>query len=107
MVKLVLLFRRPNDVDVFEQHYVNNLALLEQLPGIVRRQANVVLGSPLGKSPYYRILELYFEDFESLDAAMTSDIGTQAGNQLMESIGYLVDSIFVDVFEDGPPENDA
>lgn len=107
MVKLVLLFRQPNDVDAFEQHYIDNLALLEQLPGIIRRQANMVLGSPLGKSPYYRILELYFEDFESLDAAMTSNIGTQAGHQLMESVGHLVESLFVDVFEDGSPENGA
>ena len=103
MVKFVLLFKHPQDIDVFEEHYTNNLALLEQLPGIIRRQANMVLGSPLGKSPYYRILELYFEDFESLDAAMTSNMGTQAGHQLMETVGHLVESIFVDVFEDGAP----
>jgi uncharacterized protein (TIGR02118 family) len=107
VVKLVLLFKHPHDIDAFEQHYIDNLALLEQLPGIIRRQANLVLGSPLGKSPYYRILELYFDNFEALDAAMTSNSGVQAGQQLMETVGHLVESIFVDVFEDGPPENSA
>jgi len=107
MVKLVLLFKHPSDIDVFEQHYNNNLALLEQLPGITRRQANMVLGSPLGKSPYYRILELYFDDFEALDAAMISTIGVQAGQQLMETVGHLVESIFVDVFEDGSPTGNS
>ncbi len=103
MVKLLLLFRKPINEFLFEADYVKNLALLERLPGIVRRQANMVLGSPMEKSPYYRMLELYFEDFEALDAALTSEAGLAAGRQLMQTVGDLVELVFVDVFEDDSP----
>ncbi len=105
MVKLLILFKQPHNEADFEAHYVNNLALLEQLPGIIRRQANMVLGSPTGKSTYYRMLELYFEDFDALDAALTSEAGIAAGSQLMQTVGDLVELVFVDVFEDNAPLN--
>ncbi len=103
VVKLVMLFKRPADEEAFEIEYVRNLALIEKLPGIVRRQANMVIGSPAGQSLYYRVLEVYFEDFDALDAAMTSKVGVVAGQQLMKTIGDLVELFFVDVFEDDRP----
>ena len=103
MVKLLILFQHPEDESSFEQHYVKNLALLEEMPGIQRRQANMVRGAPGGKSPYYRILEFYFKDFEALDAALTSEAGLIAGRQLISTVGDLVELHFVDVFEDNTP----
>lgn len=103
MVKLVILYKKPSDEAAFEAGYADNLALLERLPGVLRRQANVVLGSPRGASPYYRILEFYFESFEALDAALTSKQGAEAGRDLMRYAGDLVELIFADVFEDGAP----
>lgn len=103
MVKLLLLFKRPTNETTFETHYVENLALLERLPGIIRRQANMVLGSPMGTSSYYRMLELYFKSFEALDAALTSEAGVAAGSHLMQTVGDLVELVFVDVFEDDTP----
>jgi uncharacterized protein (TIGR02118 family) len=102
VVKLVLLYKRPSDVDAFEQYYALNLSMLEQMPGILRRQANMVLGGP-GGSNYYRILEFYFDNFEALDAAMTSSQGVAAGKALMKYAGDLVELMFVDVFEDNTP----
>lgn len=104
MVKLVILYKKPADEAAFEEGYADNLALLERLPKLVRRQANMVLGSPRGSSPYYRILELYFEDFETMDAAMTSKQGAEAGRDLIKYAGDLVELVFVDVFEDGASE---
>lgn len=103
MVKLVFLFRKPNDEAEFERYYVQNLVLLEKLPGIQRRQANMVLGSPIGESSYYRMLEFYFEDYTALDNALTSPLGTAAGQQVMGTVGHLVEMLFVDVFEDNEP----
>lgn len=107
MVKLLILFKHPANESQFEQTYVRILSKLEQLPGIVRRQANMVLGAPQGKSPYYRTLELYFNSFNDLDAAMTSDKGLQAGRELMTGAGDLVELVFVDVFEDDTPVDTA
>ncbi|NJL94616.1 MAG: EthD family reductase [Anaerolineae bacterium] len=99
MVKLTILFKHPADEAAFEEAYSANLHLLEALPGIIRRQANMVQGGPRGKSSYYRILELYFQDFAALDAALTSEAGQAAGRALMSFAGDVVELLFVDVFE--------
>jgi len=101
MVKLLLLFKQPADLATFEDRYADNLGLLERMPNIRRRQANMVLGGPLGRSPYYRLLEFYFDDYAALDAALTSPQGVEAGKDLMAYAGHLVELLFVDVFEDG------
>ncbi len=100
MVKLTLLFRQPQDETSFETRYNENLMLLEKFPGLRRRQACVVLGGPGGKSPYYRILEFYFDDFAALDAAMLSPEGRAAGSDLMQYAGERVELIFSEVFEE-------
>jgi len=100
VVKLTLLFRQPSDISAFEEYYNKNLALLEKMSGIKRRQACFVLGSPAGKSPYYRILEFYFADRGELDTALLSPEGQAAGRNLMASIGRDVELIFSEVYED-------
>ena len=101
MVKLSILFRHPPDVNTFELRYNQNLALLEKMPGIRRRQAGMVLGGPGGKSPFYRLLEFYFDDFGALDKALLSSEGRTAGADLMEYAGHDTELIFSEVFEDG------
>ena len=111
MVKLVIMYKQPEDEAAFERGYVKNLALLEKMPGIIRQQANMVYGSPAGRSPYYRMLELYFDSYDALDNAMRSEAGIAAGEALMQYAGDIVEVMFVDVFEDnyedGPPQNVA
>jgi uncharacterized protein (TIGR02118 family) len=103
MVKLVLLFKRPADEIQFEAKYNANLALLEKMPGILRRQANIVWGGPGGDSQIYRILEFYFDDRAALDSALTSPAGAEAGQDLMAYAADVVELLFVDVFEDDNP----
>jgi uncharacterized protein (TIGR02118 family) len=100
MVKLVILFKRPADEAVFEARYRQNLALMAQLPGIQQRQAWAVLGNPAGKSPYFRILELYFDDFAALDKALISEEGRAAGADLMQFAGRDTELIFAEAFEE-------
>lgn len=100
MVKLTILYRTPVNDPTFDERYIKNLALMEKMPGIVRQQANVVLGSPSGQSPYSRILELYFDSMETLDQALTSPQGRAAGLDLMGFAGREVEMIFADVYED-------
>ena len=99
MVKLTILFHQPADETTFEGRYNQNLALLEQMPGIRRRQACMVLGSPAGKSPYYRFLEFYFDDYAALDSALLSAQGRTAGADLMQ-FARDAELVFADVFED-------
>jgi uncharacterized protein (TIGR02118 family) len=99
MVKLAILYRRPADETTFETHYNQNLALMEKLPGIQRRQACVVLGNPAGQSPFSRILELYFADYTALDQALVSPEGRAAGADLMR-FARDAELIFAEVFEE-------
>src|SRR5690242_13641511 len=99
MVNLTILYHKPADQATFETRYNENLALLEKMPGIKRRQACVVLGGPGGKSPYHRILEFYFDDYDQLDSAMLSPAGKTAGADLMQ-FSRDAELIFADVFED-------
>jgi uncharacterized protein (TIGR02118 family) len=99
MVKLTILYRQASDETTFEARYNQNLALLEQMPGIRRRQACVVFGSPAGKSPYHRLLEVYFDTAAELDAALRSAQGQTAGADLMQ-FAPNAELIFAEVFED-------
>src|SRR3974390_1605780 len=99
MVKLTILFHQPSNEEVFESNYNTNLALLEKMPGIRKRQACTVWGSPGGKSAYYRILEFYFDGRDALDAAMVSQEGRAAGADLMR-FARDAELVFADVFED-------
>jgi len=100
MVKLILLFRQPPDEQAFELHYSTNLPMLEKMPGVHRRQACLVWGAPGGQSPYYRVTEFYFDDRETLDAALLSPEGIAAGKDLMSFAGRGVELVFCDVFEE-------
>lgn len=100
MVKLVILYRRPESVLDFEEFYTANLALLEQMPGVIRRQVGMVFGAPGGESPYYRVLELYFASQEALDASLRSAQGQAAGRHLMTHAAQLAELYFAEVYEE-------
>lgn len=82
MIKFVIAFNKPEFAYVFENAYNDLLALVERMPDITRRQVVNVLGSPVGKPPYYRILEIYFENIETMEAALRSPAGQEAGGEL-------------------------
>jgi uncharacterized protein (TIGR02118 family) len=100
LIKLTILYRKPADLDAFEAFYNENLALMEQLPGIVRRQANLVFGAPGGESEFHRVLELYFADRAALDTALRSEAGQAAGRHLMSRAAELAVLFFSEVYEE-------
>jgi hypothetical protein len=100
MVKLVILI--PSGV-VYSPAYVENyndfLMNLEILPGAKRKAVNAVFGGPGGKK-YSSVIEIDFEDRPAIEAALTSPIGVEAGNQLLEFAGPNVVILFVNVSEE-------
>ena len=82
MVKFMITFSTPANVDVFERAYNDLLALVERMPDIERRQVVNVLGSPLGEAPYYRILEIYYASVEQMEASLRSEAGQATGAEL-------------------------
>jgi uncharacterized protein (TIGR02118 family) len=100
MVKFMILFRPPADLEAFENSYNDFLALVERMPAIERRQVINVLGSPRGPAPYYRILEVYFESYAVLDSALKSTAGQEAGGQLATLPPGSFELMFAEVFEE-------
>jgi uncharacterized protein (TIGR02118 family) len=71
--KITVIYDNPEDPDAFEAGYPEQLALARKIPGIERTESSRVWpkedGSP---TPAYRLLDLYFADYDAASAAVTT-----------------------------------
>ena len=101
MVKFMVMFHKPADIDTFERRYNEFLALIERMPDIQRRQVINVLGSPLGEPRYYRVLEIYFGDVAQMETSLRSKAGQEAGWELGRVFpANSVEAMFAEVYEE-------
>jgi uncharacterized protein (TIGR02118 family) len=102
LVKFMIVFRKPSNgqLETFENTYNSFLALIEQMPLIIRRQVNSVVGSPFGESPYYRVLEVYYDDYAKMQESLTSNAGQTAGGELRRFGSGAFEMLFADVYEE-------
>lgn len=100
MIKLTVLYQEPANKQAFEMFYTANLALMERIPNVIRREVSHVFGAPDSNPAYYRMLELYFEDNDTLDAAMRSEAGVNAGQHLMSQAAQISTLFFSEVYEE-------
>jgi uncharacterized protein (TIGR02118 family) len=79
-VKLIVIYPRPNGVDVFEKVYQDEHVPLAvaKLDGKTKIVATKILGSPQGTAPFYRIAEVYFPSMQALEAFAASEGGKEA-----------------------------
>jgi uncharacterized protein (TIGR02118 family) len=100
MIKLIALYKKPEDVDAFEQHYNEvHVPLIKKVPHMSSFSSSKVWGAPRGEPAYYRIGEMCFADRESFDKAMASDENRAAGKDLMSFARDVVTMIFVETQE--------
>jgi uncharacterized protein (TIGR02118 family) len=84
MIKLVALFKRPQDTGEFDAHYTDvHAPLMQKVPGLERMEVTRNLQAFRGEPEYYLVAEMYFRDRESFDAAMSSEENRAAGKDLM------------------------
>jgi uncharacterized protein (TIGR02118 family) len=72
--KITFVYDNPTEPDAFESGYADgHLALARAVPGLRRLEASKVWpkedGSP---TPLYRMIDLYFADYETASAAVTT-----------------------------------
>jgi uncharacterized protein (TIGR02118 family) len=81
MVKLIVLYGKPEDPAAFDAYYAGTHApLADKVPGLKRFEYGKALGSADGsEAPYYYVAELSFDDPEALQAGMASPEGQVAG----------------------------
>jgi len=84
MVKLVVLYGKPEDAGAFDDHYATtHEPLARKIPNLRRFEAGKVLGTPDGGSaPYYLMAELWFDSAEELTAAMGTPEGQAAAGDV-------------------------
>ena len=98
MIKLVALFKRPEDVEEFDKHYNETHApLMGMVPGLERMEVTRNLRAFRGEPEYYLVAEMYFRDKESFDAAMASDENRAAGKDLMSFAREVVTMFYGEV----------
>lgn len=100
VVKLVALYRHPEDAGDFDRRYFDDhLPLAQRMPGLRRVEISRVVGAPAGEPAYYLMAELYFDDRAALDAAMASEEGRAAAKNLMGFAGQLVRFLIAEVVQ--------
>lgn len=90
MTKLVALYKTPPDKDLFDKAYFEeHMPLARKMPGLKRTEVSKL--KSLGPDEkYYMQTEMYFDDIDSLNAAMGSPEGKAAASNLMSFAKELV-----------------
>jgi len=98
MVKLIALYKKPDDVSAFDKHYTEvHTPLVKKLPGLRHTEISKITGSAIGETPNYLLCEMYFDSKEALDAALGSPAGRVAGKDLMGFAAKYVTLMYADV----------
>jgi uncharacterized protein (TIGR02118 family) len=94
LVKLTVVYGRPDDPVAFEEYYVNtHLPLVEKVPNLQKFEtariiatktiATKIVATPDGSEPnYYRISEYSFEDMDQLMSSLSTPEGQAPQNDI-------------------------
>lgn len=101
MVKLVALFKHPEDATAFDQHYREvHAPLMQAVPGLHKMEVTRFTGGMRGEKPeYYLMAEMYWDDKDAMMQAMATPENRAAGKDLMGFAREYVTMMFADVEE--------
>ncbi|WP_447005521.1 EthD family reductase [Saccharothrix isguenensis] len=99
MVKYVALYRKPADVEAFDEAYfTSHLPLVEQTPGLLRAEvakvSRVFVPGFLGANEPHLVAEMYFESMQAMKDAFGSPEWQAAGANLSEIGGVELVAMF-------------
>jgi len=76
MVRMLVLYNRPEDPAAFDKHYDEiHIPLTKQMPGLLRYTVSRNLSKG---APYYLVAELDWEDMAAFRAAVASPIAAES-----------------------------
>ena len=100
MVKLIALYKTPDDADAFDRHYADvHTPLVRKMPGLRKLEIAKITGAPIGEPKHYLIAEMYFDSKDALDTALASPEGKATARDLMSFASTLVTMFFAEVKE--------
>ncbi len=98
MVKLIALYKTPEDKAGFDKHYDEiHTPLVKKLPGLRKLEVARITGAPIGEPKHYLIAEMYFDSKDALDTALASSEGKATGRDLMSFAANLVTMFYADL----------
>jgi len=98
MVKLIALYRKPQDIDAFDKHYDTiHTPLVLQMPGLRKLEITRITGAPIGESKFYLQAEMYFDSVDAMNAANASPQGRATAKDLMSFAADTVTLFYGDV----------
>ena len=96
MITLTALFKKPEDIAAFDEHYNTiHAPLMKKVPGIKRMEVTkfskmlTPANALISEQPYLQCT-MYFESMDTFKAAMATDENKAAGKDLMSFAGPLV-----------------
>lgn len=92
MVKLIALYKHPENKAAFDDHYFNTHApLTAKIPGLRKMEVTRIVDSPMGgEGKYYLMCEMYYDSHEALQEAMRTDEGKASGKDAMKFAGDII-----------------
>jgi uncharacterized protein (TIGR02118 family) len=87
MVRLMVLYGRPDDTETFDRHYRDvHIPLAKQLSGLRRYTVSRGVAVTTGEDSSYLVAELDFDDQAALEAALGSPGGRAAGKDMITNL---------------------
>ncbi|MFQ5940102.1 MAG: EthD family reductase [Nitrososphaerales archaeon] len=73
VAKLIVLYTNIKDAEKFDDYYRNvHVPLAKKIPGVRKIVISKVKSVAVGKSDHYQVVEVYFDDMDSLRRAGNS-----------------------------------
>ena len=74
------MFGKPKDPELFEkQYWKDHVPIAKQMPGLKKYTVDKVVGAPRGNPAYYQVVELEFDNMDSMKKALDSQAGRDSG----------------------------
>ncbi len=100
MIKLIALYKTPDDTKAFDAHYSDiHTPLVKKIPGLRKLEVANVTGAPIGDTQYYLMAEMYFDDQDSMQRSLSTPEGKATARDLASFAGSIVTMFYAEVNE--------
>jgi uncharacterized protein (TIGR02118 family) len=100
MIKIIALYRRPDDYQAFLRHYHDvHLPLVRKIPGLIRLEVAEVKRTLISEFPYVLMTEMCYPDGPTFKAAMKSPEQAAVAADLQNFAADLVTAIQVETMD--------
>jgi len=103
MVKMIALYKRPEDVEAFMDHYETvHIPIVRRFPGIIKVEYSRMFDLKGGDANPFMMAEMYFENRDTLMEALRSPAGRESGRDATDFAGPFIQVMFADVETEEP-----